>query len=233
MNACISVTHHTVKCDLSAYTTIVRMCDTTHMQQNSEMARIHEALRRAMARKGIAAKPLSLAAGLGETAVRDLFDGKDVKIGTLQKLAVALECSLEDLIGAEAVPLTGRIGAGGTIIFEDLGADQFVVRPPGVSGALEALEVMGDSMLPRYSSGDVVYIRRTHDGVLKEYIGEFCAVRLVTGETFLKQLAKGSVPGSFTLRSLNAADMEDVHVEWATPILFVLPKYSRQHVFAI
>lgn len=233
MDACISVTHHTVKCDLAAYATIVRMCDTTHMQQNSEMARIHEALRRAMARKGIAAKPLSLAAGLGETAVRDLFDGKDVKIGTLQKLAVALECSLEDLIGAEAVPLSGRIGAGGSIIFEDMGDDQFVVRPPGMSGPLEALEVMGDSMLPRYSSGDVVYIRRTHDGILKEYIGEFCAVRLVTGETYLKQLSRGAQPGTFTLRSLNAADMEDVHVQWATPILFVLPKFSRQHIFAI
>ena len=31
-------------------------------------------------------------------------------------------------------------------------------------------------------------------------------------------------PGRFTLRSLNAADMENVEVIWAAPVLFVMPK---------
>lgn len=199
------------------------------MQESSAISRVQDAIRRAMARKNIAQKPLAIQAGLGETAVRDILaaNAKDVKIGTLIRLAGALDCTLEDLMGNQTVPLTGRIGAGGNIIFEDLGADDAVIRPPGLTGPLEALEVVGDSMYPRYSSGDVIYIRRTHDGVLKEYIGEFCAVRLVTGETFLKLLAKGSIPGKFTLRSLNAEDMGDVDVEWATPVLFVLPRYSR------
>lgn len=188
-----------------------------------------------MERKEIAAKRLSIDAGLGETAVRDILapTAKDIKVGTLQKLASVLDCTLEDLIGADAVPLTGRIGAGGTVIFEDLGGDQFVLRPPGFFGPLEALEVIGDSMLPKYASGDVVYIRRTHEGVLPRYIGEYCAVRLETGETYLKLLAKGSVPGRFTLRSLNAEDIEDVDVTWATPIVFVLPRYAREYLVSI
>jgi repressor LexA len=199
------------------------------MAESSELSRIQAALRRAMQKRDIGARTLSERAGLGETAVRDLLlpKAKDVKVSTLNKLAGVLNCTLEDLIGADAVPLTGRIGAGGTIIFEDLGTDQMVVRPPGFFGPLEALEVVGDSMFPRYSSGDVVYICRSHDGVLPIYIGEFCAVRLVTGETYLKLLAKGSRPGRFTLRSLNAEDIEDVEVDWATPIVFVLPRYAR------
>jgi DNA-binding Xre family transcriptional regulator len=204
-------------------------CDIPHMNESGEMARVQAALRRAMERKGIKAKPLSIAAGLGETAVRDILlpDATDVKIGTLNKLAMSLDCALEDLIGADAVPLAGRIGAGGAIVFEDLGFDQSVVRPPSIGGRLEALEVVGDSMLPRYSAGDVVYIQRTHDGVLPGYVGEYCAIRLASGETFLKLLARGSRPGRFTLRSLNADDMEDVEVEWATPVVFVLPRYAR------
>ena len=102
-----------------------------------------------------------------------------------------------------------------------------VPRPPGITGRLEALEVVGDSMLPRYSSGDVVYISRDIDGVLDAYIGEYCAVRLTSGETYVKLLARGSRPGFFTLRSLNAADIEDVEVEWATPIIFVMPRAGR------
>lgn len=231
--ACISVTHHTVKGDLTDYAGWRVPCDRSHMGEMTEIERIQAAIRRVMARKEIGQKPLSIKAGLGETAVRDVLMSttKDVKISTLSRLAIALDCTIEDLIGSESVPLAGRIGAGGTIIFEDLGSNEFVVRPPGLTGAIEALEVVGDSMYPRYSSGDIVYIRRTHDGVLREYLGEFCAIRLVTGETFLKLLAKGSLPGKFTLRSLNAPDMEDVDVEWATPILFVLPSYSRKTLF--
>jgi phage repressor protein C with HTH and peptisase S24 domain len=150
-------------------------------------------------------------------------EDRDIKVGTLQKLAVALDVPIEEFLASEGVVLAGRIGAGGSVLFEETGTET-VPRPPGIAGALEALEVLGDSMLPRYSSGDVIYIGRTHDGVRSEYIGDYCAVRL----TYVKLLARGSRPGFWTLRSLNAADMEDVELEWATPIIFVLPRAARR-----
>lgn len=88
-------------------------------------------------------------------------------------------------------------------------------------------------MLPKFSDGDVIYIQRTHEGLLPAYIGEYCAVRLSTGETYLKLLAKGSRPGRFTLRSLNAADIEDVEVVWATPVVFILPRFARTRLTVI
>jgi len=196
---------------------------------NDEMTRVREALRRVMDRKGVKAKPLSVNAGLGPTAVRDILDrdGSDVKLGTLRKLADQLDSSIEELIGAEEVVLSGRVGAGGSVIFEEE-ALRTAPRPPGAGKAVEALEVIGDSMLPRYSEGDFVYISRAHEGLKEEYFGEYCAVRLVSGETFVKILSRGSRPGFYTLRSLNAADMEDVEVEWATPIIATVSRAARR-----
>lgn len=185
-----------------------------------------------MLRKGIARKPLAQRAGLGDTSVRDLLDNedRDIKLGTLFKLSGALDMTIDEFVGgAQPVPLSGRIGAGGSIIFEEVPGDT-VPRPPGMGGDLEALEVDGDSMLPRYSSGDVVYIDKASRGVSEDCFGEYCAVRVVSGETYIKLLARGSRPGFVTLRSLNAADIEDVEIEWATPIIFVLPRAARRRM---
>jgi len=229
------VISHTVKCDLADYARGRGMWDRSHMSETHDMERVRGALKRAMDRAGMRAKPLAIAAGLGETAVRDLLspDSRDVKISTLQKLAGQLNTTLEDLIGSQTVPLSGRIGAGGTIIYEDMGLVDGVPRPPAMSGPLEALEVQGDSMLPKFSEGDVVYIQKLHDGLHPSYFGEYCAVRLETGETYLKLLARGTKPGHYTLRSLNAADIEDVKITWATPIVMILPRFARLSMGAL
>lgn len=201
------------------------------MAESYEVARVKAELKKLMDRRGIKAKPLSKKAGLGETAVRDIFErvDADMKVGTLHALAGALDVTIDDIIGSADVIIVGKIGAGGNVIYAE-DPRETVPRLPGLTGALEALEVDGSSMLPRYSPGDIVYIAREHDGVLEEEIGEFCAIRLTTGETYIKQLAHGSRPGFFTLRSLNAEDIIDVEVEWATPIVFVLSRASRRRL---
>lgn len=145
----------------------------------------------------------------------------------LERLANQLGCAPVDILGDD-VPIVGRIGAGGSIIFEDIGAVETIRRPPETEGALVALEVAGESMLPKFDPGDVIFISRNREGVDPGDIGSFCAVRLRSGETFLKILAKGSQPGRFTLRSVNASDIEDVELEWATPIRAVIPRHARR-----
>lgn len=189
---------------------------------------IRETLRRIMDRKGVKPTTLSLKVGTNRTLVKDLLEkAKDVQIGTLTKLAGALDVELADLLEAPRVTVAGYIGAGGEVIFEDFGSDETVIRPPGVSGTLVALVVRGSSMLPKYKDGDIIYIQRQHEGWLPDYIGEDCAVRLKSGETFIKQLMQGSAEGKFTLLSLNAAQIVDVEIEWATPVLFIMPARSR------
>lgn len=193
---------------------------------------IRLALRAAMRRRGVKPTTLSQRVGNNKSLVKDLLEKtNDITVGTLTKLAGALDIPISDLMSAPPVPIAGRIGAGGTIIFEDLGPDETVMRPPGISGDLVALLVTGDSMLPKYNDGDIIYIQRKHDGVLEAYFGCDCAIRLTTGETYLKQLMRGSEPGRFTLISLNAPPMVDVEVEWATRVAFIMPSHSR-HLFS-
>lgn len=190
---------------------------------------IRLALRSSMQRKGIKATTLSLKVGNNRTLVKDLLEkSNDVTVGTLQKLASALDVPVQELVAAPPVPIVGYIGAGGTIIFEEFHDDESVPRPAGISGALEALMVRGESMFPKYKDGDIVYIQKQCDGLLDDYLSEDCAVRLASGETYIKQLMRGSEQGRYTLLSLNAPPMENVEVEWATPVVSVLFARSRQ-----
>jgi len=187
-----------------------------------------------MKEKGFSRRSLSSAAGMSESAVRDLLTRTDNPgIGTLRKIAEALTMPVDELTGtALMVPVLGKIGAGGQVLFSvdpdielhDLDEMPYVPRPPLTRGRLMALEVVGASMLPKYEDGDVVYVRRDHDGILPTYLNRYCAVRTSDGGTFLKILAPGSQSGRYTLRSLNAPDMENVEVVWAAPVSFVRPR---------
>lgn len=202
-------------------------CDTVAV---ADIHSIREAIEREMASKGFSRRSLSKAAELSESAVRDLLTRTtNPGIDTLRKVAEALEMPVDALTGEGLrVPVMGKIGAGGEILFsrdsEEEGELPTVARPPLVAGRLMALEVAGSSMLPKYESGDIIYVRRDHEGILPSYLGKYCAVRTSDGGTFLKILAPGSEPDRYTLRSLNAEDMTDVEIQWASPVLFVMPK---------
>lgn len=207
-----------------------RPCDISHMG-DFDMNAFRDRLTRLMESRNIKRKPLAKAAGLGETAIRDIFDERrnDVRAGTLVRLAGFFEVPVDELLSEPAMKLAGRVGAGGQVLFEP--EDEFdapmVERPPGAHGRIIALEVVGASMLPKYEDGDVVYVSRDIDGIPRTAIGDYCAVRTADGGTFLKILSKGSVPGRYTLRSLNAPDMEDQEVIWAAPVRWVLPRSAR------
>lgn len=205
-----------------------RVCDNSPVAEPINIDAIRAALAREMQRKNIKAKRLSKRAGLGETAVRDIMETvDDPRVGTLIKLAEALETPVASLFGGE-IPVLGKVGAGGEILFEESPEPKMVERPPLATGAMMALEVSGDSMMPVYREGDIIYVRRDHEGVLPEYLGEECAVHTVEGGTYLKTLSPGTMPGRYTLRSFNAADMENVEVVWASPVLFVMRRRRRQ-----
>lgn len=90
---------------------------------------VRVALREIMTRKGVKPTTLSLMVGRSKSLVKDLFErNNDINISTLSKLAGALDVSVADLIAAQRVPVAGYIGAGGTVIFEDMGADETVIR---------------------------------------------------------------------------------------------------------
>lgn len=191
-----------------------------------DIASIRATIEREMEAKGFSRRSLSTAAGLSQTAVRDVLDRtENPGIGTLFRIAEALQLPMEAITGSARIPILGEIGAGGSVAYFKEDQDfETTERPPLAPGPLMALIVKGDSMLPKYDPGDIVFVHRTHDGVLPEYIGRYCAVHLTDGGTYLKILHQGTQPNRYTLRSLNAADMENVEVVWAAVVQYVKPR---------
>jgi phage repressor protein C with HTH and peptisase S24 domain len=200
-------------------------CDTSQMAGTIDIQSIRDRITAHMEAKGFSRRGVSVKLG-GPTLLRDVLEKTaNPGIGTLHKIAEAIDMPLSDMIGGDRVELAGTIGAGGTIaFFKDDHELETVPRPPLAPGPLMALVVSGVSMLPKYEEGDIIYVRRDHEGVLPEYLGGYCAVHTSDGGTYLKILTAGSEPNRYTLRSLNAADMENVEVIWAAPVLFIMPR---------
>jgi SOS-response transcriptional repressor LexA len=206
---------------------LLEMCDNTPMSDGFDIQSFQARLQALLDDKGVKAKRASIDAGLGETAIRDIMEAKrhDVRTGTLMRLAAYFGLTVDELISDRRMRLSGNVGAGGEVLFDPIPQHEapLVPRPAGDIENVMALRVSGYSMLPKYDDGDIVYVRRQHDGIQPTALGEHCVVRTAEGGTFLKILAKGSRQGAFTLRSLNAPDMEDQEVLWAAPVIWVRP----------
>lgn len=131
----------------------------------------------------------------------------------------------EDEARGGTAPLVGYVGAGEMYYPDPLagpweGFDQ-VEAPPG-SEDLFAVRVRGDSMLPVYRNGDLLFFR-DRDGVeLSRCVGKDCIVQVRNGPAFIKRVEK-SQRGKLRLVSYGGLPpVEDPDIEWATPVRWVM-----------
>ncbi|WP_245276394.1 S24 family peptidase [Methylocapsa aurea] len=182
---------------------------------------------------GLSAHAASLAAKKPD-AIRNLKravkngDRRGVTTETLIALAPVLKTTAAWLLEGvgEASPgnrvrVVGRIGAGAEILpeFEQIppeGLYEIEVPFPIAPDAI-AFQVEGDSMWPRYDSGDVIICWRQGANA-DEVVGWEAAVRTADGKRYLKRIQRGSVAGTFDLESHNAAPIRSVQIEWAAEI---------------
>lgn len=200
----------------------------------------------AMQRTNWKAAPLSEAAGMGITAVRDLFrKNSSPKVSTAQAIAETIGMTVDDIImlGRDSnhptlltpqIMVAGRVGAGAKVPLFDHTEDGglFHVAAPaqilrqGPPCNVSAVEVEGDSMSPMYQSGDILFFtRHTHDGIPDEDIGRPCVVEDANGMAWVKQVKRGDAPGLFHLISLNPTSetMHNVPIKWAARVKLALP----------
>lgn len=191
---------------------------------------------------GLSAHAASLAAKKPD-AIRNLRravqngERRGVTTETLAALAPVLGTSaawLLEGVGATASVLrvVGRVGAGAEILpeFEQIPPDglyEIELSLPLPPESI-AFTVEGDSMWPRYNAGDVVICEeKEHDPLA--ITGQEAAVRTGDGKRYLKTIRRGAATGTFDLESHNAPPIRNVTIEWAAPIVMILPgaQWSR------
>jgi repressor LexA len=135
---------------------------------------------------------------------------------------------ITEYLGLNSVPIMGRIGAGASI------EPEHEQVPPEGLGEIElpfplaeetiAFEVAGDSMLPKYENGDIIVVFREQRHPLSSFYGEEAAVRLKTGERYLKTIGRGKSATLVNLTSFNAKPINGVKLEWIGEICLTLPR---------
>jgi len=152
---------------------------------------------------------------------------RDPTLSHLRLLSQALDLPIAALTEDQLmIPVVGFVGAGTEVDLVDdsgqgAGIDE-IEAPPGVPANAIAVRVRGSSMLPVFHEGDhIIYSRQMFGGDIAEHIGRECVVRLADGRTFIKTIAKGSRPGTWSLWSYNAPPMQDVVLEWAARVRWI------------
>jgi phage repressor protein C with HTH and peptisase S24 domain len=126
-------------------------------------------------------------------------------------------------VGNEVIVM-GRIGAGAEITpdSEQVGPDGLYEIESSVplADGMIGFEVVGDSMWPRYSDGDVLVVPR--DGTPIDTIadGDEAAVKTSEGKRLVKRLRREG--GKWTLESHNADPIRGQTLEWVSEVAQVI-----------
>ena len=178
-------------------------------------------IERALEKTGKSKGGLADAMGVRAGAVSEILSG--IRLIKASEIAPIME-----YLGLNSVPIMGRVGAGASI------EPEHEQVPPEGLGEIElpfpmaeetiAFEVAGDSMLPKYENGDVIVVFREQRHPLSSFYGEEAAVRLKTGERYLKTIERGKSPTPVNLKSFNAKPIVGVKLEWIGEICVTLPR---------
>jgi len=178
-------------------------------------------IERGLKKTGKSKGGLAAAMGVRPGAVSEIL--ADIRLIKASEIAPIVE-----YLQLNSVPIMGRVGAGAII------EPEYEQVPPEGLGEVElpfpideeiiAFQVAGDSMLPKYENGDIILVYREQRHPLSNFYGEEAAVRLKSGERYLKTIDRGKSPTLVNLTSFNAKPINGVKLDWIGEICVTLPR---------
>jgi repressor LexA len=178
-------------------------------------------IERGLEKTGKSKGGLAAAMGVRPGAVSEILAG--IRLIKASEIAPIME-----YLELNSVPIMGRVGAGATIEpeYEQVPPEGLgdVELPFPIDEEIIAFEVAGDSMLPKYDNGDIILVYREQRHPLSNFYGEEAAVRLKSGERYLKTIERGKAPTLVNLTSFNAKPINGVKLDWIGEICVTLPR---------
>ena len=186
-------------------------------------------IERGLEKTGKSKGGLAAAMGVRPGAVSEILGGERlVKASEIIPIMEYLELNL--------APIMGRVGAGAVIEpdYEQVPPEGLgdIALPFPIMEETVAFEIVGDSMLPKYESGDVIVVYKDQRHPLSSFYGEEAVVRLKTGERYLKTIVRGKSPSVVNLTSFNAKPIVGVKLEWVGEICLSMPKGQLERLRA-
>jgi phage repressor protein C with HTH and peptisase S24 domain len=181
-------------------------------------------IRQARKAHKLSQEDLAKMAGCNQADVTRLERGEVTHSKYLAAILKALQLD-EDT--RATIPVVGYVGAGSEVFAMDDhtkgdGIEE-IEAPYGMLNGI-AVIVRGNSMEPKYSDGEVLFIEKTVYAV-DSLIGEPVYVQTADGRSYVKKLHYGASAGTFTLVSFNAPPIENVAIERVYPIAYTKPRY--------
>lgn len=178
---------------------------------------------------GLTPRDVVRRAGVNSTMVHDILKrGMTPSVDNLSKIANSVGLTLAQLYeGEQPVILNIKLSGvtTGVGMWSNVPERHAKVLPLTIfHGDYVSVEVLDDSLSPRFDRGDIVCGARSLGPNLGNLVGLDCIMEQADGTRRVGILLRGSEQNSFSVRSFNPRidDVRDVKIAWAAPISVVI-----------